>query len=113
MSLLTRKNSRESGKSFANGQQINKILAEDEAAHEWYRFVLSYPPHLVRQYLTRFGIGPGQTVLDPFCGAGTTGLVTLRFNRKFLGIELSPEYVDMATRRIEQDAPLFNKVIHA
>lgn len=48
------------------------------------------------------------TILDPFCGAGTTGLVALRYHRNFIGIELKPEYVEMAKRRIEQDAPLFN-----
>ena len=48
-------------------------------------------------------------VLDPFAGAGTTGLVALRLGRRFVGIELSPEYVEMAKRRIEGDAPLFNR----
>lgn len=48
------------------------------------------------------------TVLDPFCGSGTTGVVALRYGRNFLGIELSPEYAKMAARRIENDAPLFN-----
>ncbi len=33
----------------------------------------------------------------------------LRLNRDFIGIELSPEYVDMATLRIEDDAPLLNR----
>ncbi len=51
------------------------------------------------------------TVLDPFCGAGTTGVVALRYHRNFIGIELNPEYVTMATRRIEQDAPLFNVAV--
>ena len=37
-----------------------------------------------------------QTVLDPFCGSGTTGVVALRLGRAFIGIELSPEYVRMA-----------------
>ena len=48
------------------------------------------------------------TVLDPFCGSGTTGVVALRLGRSFIGIELNPEYVEMARRRIEDDAPLFN-----
>ena len=50
------------------------------------------------------------TVLDPFSGAGTTGLVATRFHRNFIGIELSPDYCEMARRRITQDAPLFNTV---
>ncbi|MBN8691156.1 MAG: DNA methyltransferase [Armatimonadetes bacterium] len=50
----------------------NKLSAEDRPIHAWYRFVLSFPPHLVRQYLTKFQIMPGDVVLDPFCGTGTT-----------------------------------------
>ena len=41
-----------------------------------------------------------QTVLDPFSGAGTTGLVAARFARKYIGIELNPEYAEMSRRRI-------------
>jgi hypothetical protein len=51
---------------------LNKVMLHDRAAHEWYRFVLSFPPHLVRQYLDRFEIDASRTVLDPFCGTGTT-----------------------------------------
>lgn len=48
------------------------------------------------------------TVLDPFCGSGTTGVVALRHGRAFIGIELNPDYVAMAEKRIGGDAPLFN-----
>ena len=41
------------------------------------------------------------TVLDPFMGAGTTGMVALQNARDFIGIELNPEYVAMATKRLE------------
>lgn len=47
-------------------------------------------------------------VLDPFAGSGTTGVVALRYHRDFIGIELNPEYAEMARRRISGDAPLFN-----
>lgn len=47
-------------------------------------------------------------VFDPFCGAGTTGLVALREGRSFIGAELSEEYVEQARERIRDDAPLFN-----
>jgi len=52
------------------------------------------------------------TVLDPFCGSGTTGLAALRLGRRFIGIELNPEYVEMARRRIAGDAPLNTEVIY-
>jgi hypothetical protein len=48
------------------------------------------------------------TVLDPFCGAGTTGVVALRRDRSFIGLELNPAYAELARQRIRDDAPLFN-----
>lgn len=42
------------------------------------------------------------TVLDPFFGAGTVGLVAKRLNRNYIGIELNPTYVEIAERRIPQ-----------
>ena len=47
------------------------------------------------------------TILDPFGGSGTTGLVAGRLGRDAILIELNPEYVEMARRRIVEDAPLF------
>lgn len=55
----------------------------------------------------------GGTVLDPFGGAGTTGLVADRLKRDAILIELNPEYADMAQRRIFDDAPLFADCFHA
>lgn len=43
----------------------------------------------------------GDIVFDPFMGSGTTGLASLKLNRKFLGVDISEEYVDIANKRIE------------
>lgn len=45
---------------------------------------------------------PGDTVLDPFMGSGSTGVACALMGRKFIGIELDTTYFDMACRRIEQ-----------
>jgi DNA modification methylase len=50
------------------------------------------------------GSRPGDTVLDCFSGAGTTGLVALQHGRQYLGIELNPEYVAMSRRRMKDAA---------
>ncbi len=55
------------------------------------------------------GCPEGGVVLDPFCGSGTTGVVALRADRRFVGIELNEQYVEMARRRIGEDAPLLNR----
>jgi hypothetical protein len=68
----------------------NRLNPEDTAAHEWYRFVLSFPPHLVRDYLARFGIGANQSVLDPFCGTGTTLVECKKQGVPAVGIEGNP-----------------------
>lgn len=66
---------------------LNKLGVADQAAHDWYRFVLSYPPHLVRQYLDRFCLKPHQRVLDPFCGTGTTVVECRKRQIPSVGIE--------------------------
>ena len=48
------------------------------------------------------GSREGGIVLDPFVGSGTTAVVAKKFNRDFIGIELNPEYVEMAKRRLEE-----------
>ena len=50
------------------------------------------------------------TVLDPFAGSGTVALVAQRMNRDAILIEISPEYAEMARKRIESDAPMFAAV---
>ena len=69
---------------------MNNVRPQDRPVHEWYRFVLSYPPHLVQDYLDRFGMGPGDTVLDPFAGTGTTLVECKKRGIASVGIESNP-----------------------
>ena len=62
----------------------------------------TFPPDLIRPCV-RAGCPVGGVVLDPFAGAGTTGLVALEEGRDFLGIELNPDYVTLIEKRL---APL-------
>lgn len=52
------------------------------------------------------GTQAGDTVLDPFFGAGTTGVAALRLGRDFIGCELNPEYAKIAQDRINAESPL-------
>jgi len=70
----------------------------------------TFPPDLAERCI-KAGCPVGGTVLDPFGGAGTTGLVADRLQRNAVLIELSPAYADIARRRIEGDAPLFSEVL--
>lgn len=59
----------------------------------------TFPPQLVEQCLL-LSTEPGDLVLDPFLGAGTTALVAARLGRRAVGIELNPAYVEIARRRL-------------
>lgn len=65
----------------------------------------TFPPDLIKPCILA-GCPVGGTVLDPFFGAGTTGLVAQQLGRNAIGIELNPTNADLAKRRIHDDAPL-------
>jgi DNA modification methylase len=70
------------------GNAKNEVQSLDAPIHRWWRFVLAFPPHLVRQYLDEFDCeGPGCVVLDPFSGTGTTLVEAKRRCCHAIGIE--------------------------
>lgn len=71
---------------ISNGR-ANKLAPQDRAFHDWYRFVLSFPPHLVRDCLQRFDLKQDSVVLDPFCGTGTTLVEAKLANLQAIGLE--------------------------
>lgn len=76
--------------SCTKSNESNKLRPEDRPVHDWYRFVLSFPPHLVRECLVRFGIGQEDIVLDPFCGTGTTLVECKKLGISSAGVEANP-----------------------
>lgn len=69
----------------------------------------TYPPDLIEPCILA-GCPVGGTVLDPFGGAGTTGLVADRHQRNAVLIELNPDYAAIARRRIQGDGGMFSEV---
>ena len=57
------------------------------------------------EYLVKTYTNPGETVLDNCMGAGSTGVACMNTGREFVGIELDPEYYQIAKERIEQHEP--------
>lgn len=69
----------------------------------------TYPPDLIEPCILA-GSAVGDTVLDPFNGAATTGIVALKHGRKYIGCELNPAYVELSHRRIERSQPMLLQV---
>jgi DNA modification methylase len=74
---------------LSNGR-ANKLDPRDRAFHDWYRFVLSFPPHLVRDYIEKFALKKNNVILDPFCGTGTTLVEAKLAGMKAVGLEGNP-----------------------
>lgn len=58
----------------------------------------TFPPDLIKPCILA-GSRPGDTVLDPFGGSGTTGMVALELGRQALHIDLNPDYIKLAEKR--------------
>ena len=78
------------GATITRSGNPNRMRLNDRPVHDWYRFVLSFPPHLVRDYVERLGVTPTETVLDPFCGTGTTLVECKKAGIASVGLERNP-----------------------
>ena len=112
---------KEFGKEDANpdGRYPSNIIGDVLEEHQKY----FYAPRVTRKergeyndhptpkpislmsYLCKVYCPPGKTVLDPFCGSGSTGIGALLEGRKFIGIDMEEKYISIANRRIEDHMP--------
>ncbi len=83
------------GHSQRNRRTVWSIVTE--AKHPPHLAV--FPPQLVKLCVTS-STKCGDIVLDPFMGSGTVGLVCAEMKRKFIGIEMKPQYVEIALKRL-------------
>jgi DNA modification methylase len=101
------------GIQLKDGLELNRFYEDDLSIHDWYRFVLSYPPHLVRNYLKKFDINNRHCVLDPFCGTGTTLVECKKLGIPSVGIEANPVVHLMAETKTKWDVDSVSLVNHA
>ena len=66
----------------------------------------TYPQRLVERMI-KAGCPENGVVIDPFFGSGTTGIYARKVNRNFVGIELNPEYVEIANKRLFKELGMF------
>ena len=96
-----------------NGVENNKLRLEDRAAHDWYRFVLSFPAHLVRDYLERFELQRHHRVLDPFCGTGTTLVECKKRGIPSIGVEAHPMSAFASRTKVDWKPPAHELIAHS
>ncbi len=88
-----------------NGERRNKRsvwTVQTEPVKEAH--FATFPTKLIEPCILA-GSRPGDYVIDPFFGSGTTGIVAALNYRYFIGIELKPEYLEIARRRLEECKP--------
>jgi len=89
----------EVAKMFSNGKQMRNLWEIPAEKHK-----TSHPTEKPEKLLERIiliGSKEGDTILDPFMGSGTTGVVAKRLGRNFIGIEIDSGYYGIAERRIK------------
>jgi DNA modification methylase len=89
----------------ARDPKLNRLMDADRPIHGWYRFVLSFPPQLVRAYVDRLGVLPGQTVCDPFAGTGTTLVECRKLGLASVGLEANPMAHLASATKLDWDLP--------
>lgn len=85
-------------------KRVNPKTGELEDRKDITRSANYHPtvkPIKLMEYLCRLITPPGGTILDPFCGSGSTGVAAKRLGFKFIGIEREEAYVEIARKRIE------------
>lgn len=100
---------------YTKGNKFKFNLEEGEVVEDWLEFNLvkntskekqkGFPnqiPEKLIELLIGISSNDGDTVLDCFSGSGTTGAVSKRMNRNFIGIELNPDFIKIAEKRISE-----------
>lgn len=102
---LARGVSWDGSKTTRNARTVWKIAPQNfKGAH-----FATFPEELARRCVAA-GCPVGGTVLDPFFGAGTVGLVAAKSSRSSIGVEINPEYAQMAAQRIRDGAGILTTV---
>jgi site-specific DNA-methyltransferase (adenine-specific) len=89
------------GGSSWNGGGRHGVFIHNKGEQERSGHQTQKPQRLMRDLVQLF-TQPGDTILDPFLGSGSTGVAAVRYGRNFIGIEREPKYFDMARRRISE-----------
>jgi DNA modification methylase len=95
-------NHRDKSGSYGDGETRNRRSVWTITTKPFRGAHFAVMPEALAEPCVLAGSAPGDLVLDPFTGSGTVAVVALRHDRRFVGVELNPEYLTIATERIEQ-----------
>lgn len=87
----------------AKGLPVQDVWNDIEAIRSWHKEKLGYPtqkPVALLERIVRVSSNPGEVVLDPFCGCGTTIEACEKLGRRWLGIDVAPQVVDIVKQRM-------------
>ena len=83
------------------GRVPETVMTVEKQPKDRFNGHLTAKPVKLCEHLIRVFSAPGQTVLDPFVGSGTTCLAARRAGRHSIGIDVNPDYIDIAQRRLD------------
>ena len=90
------------------GHRINSTVSAQFARDTFTGHKSQKPLALMNELIQRY-TNEGDTILDPFMGSGTTGVACVQLNRNFIGIEINPQYFEIAQRRIAEAQAQMNR----
>lgn len=86
-----------------NSELPSTSMLVEKPIKEKYNCHLTVKPVRLIEHIIKIFSKEGQIVLDPFIGSGTTAIACINSNRKYIGIEISKDYVNIANKRIRGD----------
>jgi len=95
-------------KSQNKGRQMRNLweISPPSKQEKRYGKHPTQKPEALLERIIEASTNPGQLILDPFCGSGTTGVAAVRLGRWFLGIDSDPKYLEVARKRIGDESGL-------
>jgi site-specific DNA-methyltransferase (adenine-specific) len=93
-------------KEFGNGKQMRNLweISPPQPREKIHGKHPTQKPLKLLERILLASTNEGDIVLDPFNGSGSTGVAALRLGRKYIGIEMSQEYLDLTIKRLEDES---------
>jgi DNA modification methylase len=93
-------------KWYDNSKKVENIIRPITKIIPQSDYHPTVKPISLMEFFIRLHSQEGETILDPFCGSGTTGIAAISMGRDFIGIEIDPKYCEMAEKRIKNESGL-------